>query len=757
MPQHALTIASKPEVPLGEVGQLAPLPSHEPQETLEDVERRARAYQAWLAGQAATPLHQQDLTRQRFTQLQDISRKRKKLPGEDAFLSEPSGLDQIRDEQFRLRQLPGVGLIADQIAGALPDKGDPRVQVRQMPGLSLAAGEASQLDPVAVLGQPELDIAAPIGRNPHIAAAVGAAPIGAIVGASADPEHPVRGAALGAVVGGAGGVGAVSTGQALRQRYMARKFNANIAPILERLKEPDGGFTVIPVSGIDPAFGAGNYAVSPYPERGDMLPVHFKPREMQTRVSQFMTANRDLFSQPGHFLGGWHDPETGRRFIDISRVVQSPEEAHQIALAGQASGLREKSYFDFGTGKSVKVTEGGKPAVPAAPAIPWERPWLSEPMPEVPPELKQYEEAWQTGNQINVRYADTPDADPTVKKWLMDRQRQLLDLRRRWRGPNRLRDMIILGGGPGGMSAAVAAATEGLDGGLDALVIEAGPRMGGRAYNTSMVENYPGFSTGVSGQTLMDTMHDQATRLGTEFEYGSRVAHIHPDPHLGVYIVTLENGKTYTAKTVVVATGLTAKKLPPFPGDHSPGVFTDNARALTAYAKGGPVVVIGAGNDAAQAVEGAIDKGSHATMLIRGTLEDSTMGHWKRGVMRAWEKKGKLTIIENDQIDHLLLDAEGRPTHVVTKKGERKIPVVGLGIAIGAEAKTEWLPPELTRTKTGELVVNRHMETSLPGIYAVGDIQRGNGARINNATSDGIDAVKAAWYYIRGQKPPGGR
>jgi hypothetical protein len=112
-----------------------------------------------FSGETRTvPLHEQDLTRPRFQQLEDLPRHRSKPPGEDALLSAPSGADQLRDASFRLRSLPGMEPIARAMAGPLPDKGDPRAQVRQLPGLPLAASETSQLDPVAVLGMPELSM-----------------------------------------------------------------------------------------------------------------------------------------------------------------------------------------------------------------------------------------------------------------------------------------------------------------------------------------------------------------------------------------------------------------------------------------------------------------------------------------------------------------------------------------------------------------------------------------------------------------------
>lgn len=123
------------------------------------------------------------------------------------------------------------------------------------------------------------------------------------------------------------------------------------------LHEPDGGFTWSPKTG--PYKGTG-YAVSPYPERSEGIAdvKDMSATEVAAKVQEYSAKNADLLSQPGHYVGGWHDPEDGRGYLDTVIVAKTPEEATSVALAHD-----QIAYFDFQTGQSVDVnrsaTSGG--------------------------------------------------------------------------------------------------------------------------------------------------------------------------------------------------------------------------------------------------------------------------------------------------------------------------------------------------------------------------------------------------------------
>ena len=122
--------------------------------------------------------------------------------------------------------------------------------------------------------------------------------------------------------------------------------------MLDRIREPDGGFTYNPLNDEEAVKG---YAVSPYPDRSAAFDAKsITPDD----VDEYVQKNLDQMSQPNHFIGAWHDPTTGKAFLDVSVVVKTPEEAHALALKHD-----QKAYFDFQTFKSVEVnpdaTSGG--------------------------------------------------------------------------------------------------------------------------------------------------------------------------------------------------------------------------------------------------------------------------------------------------------------------------------------------------------------------------------------------------------------
>ena len=177
----------------------------------------------------------------------------------------------------------------------------------------------------------------------------------------------------------------------------------------ERLAQPDGGFTVSAVTGAEPT-GAGHYSVSPYPDAAMAVSVDkLTPKDLAAYVRGHMA----LLTKDQHYFGGWHDPETHTAYLDVSRVVNSPAEAEQLAREHQ-----QIAYFDFGTGKSVRVD-------PAKQAVAWQQAKLV--LAKIEPDASDFEgtilKVFRHLTGRNATVAETEDLRQSLKAWNRSRRR----------------------------------------------------------------------------------------------------------------------------------------------------------------------------------------------------------------------------------------------------------------------------------------------------------------------------------------------
>lgn len=309
--------------------------------------------------------------------------------------------------------------------------------------------------------------------------------------------------------------------------------------------------------------------------------------------------------------------------------------------------------------------------------------------------------------------------------------------------PGGPRDVVVIGAGPGGMTAAIHAGYEE----LDVLLLDAADAPGGQPKRSSRIQNYPGFPIGASGREISEKMFEQVQQNGAEAKLGVKVTGITVHPDTEMKTITLSNGETVEARTVVLATGLSARKAS-FKGAES--VLYD-AEELAARSAGKSVVVVGGSNAAAQAALGAGVKAAHVTVIARSSIDDMS-GSQKRA-LRADPRK--FTIIEGAEIAEL----SGGEAKLTT--GQRVKADVTAAF-LGGVATTSWLPKELGLIN-GRVHVDLHdteitsaagkrtrhaFETSLPGVFAVGDIRFGSGTRIAAAVGDGAMAIRSVFPYL---------
>jgi len=317
-----------------------------------------------------------------------------------------------------------------------------------------------------------------------------------------------------------------------------------------------------------------------------------------------------------------------------------------------------------------------------------------------------------------------------------------------------VRDLVIIGAGPSGLAAAVYGASEG----LDVLVLETSSP-GGQAGSSSRIENYLGFPTGISGQELASRAYNQAQKFGTKMLI-SRVTRLICDRK--PYIVELESSAQIQTRTIVIATGAEYRKpkiknLPKFEGA---GVYYGATFMESQLCTGEEVVVVGGGNSAGQAAVFLSQTTKRVYMLIRsGSLAESM----SRYLIRRIEETPNITLRPYTEIIAL----EGGDNHLQSgiwqnnQTGKTEIHNLNhVFLMTGATPNTRWLDGCVLLDNKGFIKTGREfstedlvaagwpldrqpylLETSLPGVFAVGDVRGGSIKRVASAVGEGSIAI----------------
>ena len=311
-------------------------------------------------------------------------------------------------------------------------------------------------------------------------------------------------------------------------------------------------------------------------------------------------------------------------------------------------------------------------------------------------------------------------------------------------------DVVVVGAGPAGLAAAVYASSEG----LDTLVVER-ESIGGQAGSSSKIRNYLGFARGVSGAELAQRAYQQAWIFGARFLHTRSVTALRPEG--GRYVLELSDGSQATATAVVLATGIAYRRLgiPELEALAGTGVFygasVSEARAHT----GQEVYVVGGGNSAGQA---AVHLGRYAarvTILVRRASLAETMSRYLIDEIEAAEniEVRPHTEVVGGAGEGALKSLELRDC----RTGELEtVPAAALFLMIGAQPHTEWLPETICRDERGYLLTGSDLpegewplerpqlmlETSLPGVFAVGDARHGSTKRVASAVGEGSVVIE---------------
>lgn len=340
-------------------------------------------------------------------------------------------------------------------------------------------------------------------------------------------------------------------------------------------------------------------------------------------------------------------------------------------------------------------------------------------------------------------------------------------------------DVVVIGSGPAGLAASEYAASEG----LKTVVVER-QAVGGQAGTSSLIRNYPGFPQGVSGNKLAFSMYLQAWSFGTRFHFMREPTNLFADG--GIRVVELNDGTRVHTYSVIVASGVAYRLLniPVLDDLMGRGVFYGAAVSEAPALEGKEVFVVGGGNSAGQAAVHLAKYASKVTVLVRSQTLAESMSEY---LITLIEKSApKIDVIYNTEI--VGGEGEEQLEYVEIKdraSGEhQRLPAAALFVLIGSLPETGWLSSAAVRDKWGFIVTGPDLkaetgdntvrlevaasepddwglerepfllETSMPGVFAVGDVRRGSVKRVASAVGEGAIAIQQVHRYLETAKQP---
>ena len=320
-------------------------------------------------------------------------------------------------------------------------------------------------------------------------------------------------------------------------------------------------------------------------------------------------------------------------------------------------------------------------------------------------------------------------------------------------------DLVVVGAGPAGLSAAVYAASEG----LGTLVVDR-ESIGGQASSSSLIRNYLGFPFGVSGADLCNRALDQAWSFGAETSVLREVTGLRVDSDqlkLG-----LADGAEVTARAVVLATGATYQRLavPRLEALVGAGVFYGGGITEAPTMTGEHVFVVGAGNSAGQAAVHLARYARHVTMIVRGAGLAASMSDYLVKTIEATpniDVRLRTTVVDGDGVGRL----RGLVLHEDVTGRVETVTAAALFVLVGATPHTDWLPKGIDRDDQGFILTGQDLpssrsgqrlrtraplplETSMPGVFAAGDVRHGSVKRVASAVGEGSGSIRSVHHYL---------
>ena len=304
---------------------------------------------------------------------------------------------------------------------------------------------------------------------------------------------------------------------------------------------------------------------------------------------------------------------------------------------------------------------------------------------------------------------------------------------------NDIKELVMIGAGPSALSAAIYTTREDIDTTLYEKAV-----VGGLAAVTDMVDNYPGFPEGVEGMKLADQLQQQATRFGAKFEYGE-VSSIRDE---GDYKTLVIDGKEVYARAVLIATGSDYNKIG-VPGEaefYGRGVHYC-ATCDGAFYRDKKLVVVGGGNSGVQEAIFLTRFASHIDLLVRSTIKASEVLQHE---LQKYVDQGKVTIHLATTTDEIVA-TDGKVSVVrATKDGTPiELDVDGVFVFVGLKPNTQFVDPNTIKLDAqGLITTNEHLETTMKGVFASGDVRSGATMQIASAVGEGASAALSIREYL---------
>ena len=328
--------------------------------------------------------------------------------------------------------------------------------------------------------------------------------------------------------------------------------------------------------------------------------------------------------------------------------------------------------------------------------------------------------------------------------------------------PGMTYDMVIIGAGPAGLAAAVYAASEGLSVALvDAVAV------GGQIATTSTIENYLGFPVGISGEEFAERAFVQVLRFGASIVLPASATGL---SSAGAdHVVHLDTGDDIKARSVLIATGASYRRLEAAGVDRFAGVsvFYTPLMMREEVTPGEPVVIAGGGNSAGQAALALDDMGSQVTIVVRGADLTATMSHYlvsrilTRPGIRVLTRTGIMELAGGERLESVSVED-------LTTGARESLPASALFVMIGTEPHTQWLTDSVDLDKSGYVITGSALgpearrqrpwigldrdpyllETSVPGVFAAGDVRSGSVKRVASAVGEGSIAVRLVGEHL---------
>ena len=301
------------------------------------------------------------------------------------------------------------------------------------------------------------------------------------------------------------------------------------------------------------------------------------------------------------------------------------------------------------------------------------------------------------------------------------------------------KELVIIGAGPSALATAIYTTREDIP-----TVLYERAVVGGMAAITDQIDNYPGFAEGIAGMKLSSELQGQAERFGAEIEYGEASSLKRVDDHIEVVV----DGQSVHAKAVLLATGSNHRKLG-VPGEdelYGRGVHYC-ATCDGAFYRDKTLIVVGGGNSAVQEAIFLTRYATHIDLMVRSRLRASDV---LQKELQKYVDEGKITLHIGATTDEVLIkDDKFAGIKTTTDGVQTELTADGLFVFIGLIPNTQFLADSgVELDPAGHIITNEHLETSVKGVYASGDVRSGSTMQIATAVGEGATAAMKIREYL---------